>query len=173
MIGTGYANYDDLFLLPGTGNPQLHTIHENIVPQMTAIHNANISAYAVYVGNDTFQCKRDCEWAGKSAGSWLSGVGFTTYSTTDANKLEEYFQNISEWIQLKANAWTVTDPMGAMVDFEDFNTSSEDVYKRQDQLYTGEEFHVTLRDAANTSLSILKIMESAENGKPVLVDGLY
>ena len=42
-----------------------------------------------------------------------------------------------------------------------------------DQLYTGEEFHVTLRDAANTSLSILKIMESAENGKPVLVDGLY
>ena len=125
MIGTGYANYDDLFLLPGTGNPQLHTIHENIVPRMTAIHNANISAYAVYVGNDTFQCKRDCEWAGKSAGSWLSGVGFTTYSTTDANKLEEYFQNISEWIQLKANAWTVTDPMGAMVNFEGFNTSSD------------------------------------------------
>ena len=39
-------------------------------------------------------------------------------------------------------------------------------------LYGGE-FHVTLRDAANTSLSILKIMESAENGKPVLVGRLY
>ena len=123
MIGTGYSNYYDSLLQPG--NPQLHTIHENIVPRMTAIHNANISAYAVYVGNDTFQCKRDCEWAGESAGSWLSGVGFTTFSTTDANKLEEYFQNVSEWIQLKANAWTVTDPMGAMVDFEDFNTSSD------------------------------------------------
>lgn len=42
-----------------------------------------------------------------------------------------------------------------------------------DRLYTGKEFHVSLKDAANTSLAILKIFESAESGRPVVVDNLY
>lgn len=42
-----------------------------------------------------------------------------------------------------------------------------------DKLYTGDEFLVTLKDAANTSLAILKIFESVELGRPVLVDNLY
>jgi hypothetical protein len=42
-----------------------------------------------------------------------------------------------------------------------------------DKLYTGDDFLVSLKDAANTSLSILKIFESVELGRPVLVDNLY
>ena len=36
-----------------------------------------------------------------------------------------------------------------------------------DKVVSGEKFHVTLREAANVSLAILSIMESAETGKPV------
>jgi len=36
-----------------------------------------------------------------------------------------------------------------------------------DQLVAGKPFHVSLREAANVSLAILSIMESAETGKPV------
>lgn len=39
-----------------------------------------------------------------------------------------------------------------------------------DQLVSGEEFHVTLREAANVSLTLLAIMESAETGMPVRVE---
>ena len=42
-----------------------------------------------------------------------------------------------------------------------------------DCLLTGEEFHVSLEDAANTSLAILAIMESAEKRMPVDVDLPY
>lgn len=38
-----------------------------------------------------------------------------------------------------------------------------------DKLVSGEEFHVTLREAANVSLALLAIMESAETGLPVKV----
>jgi len=41
-----------------------------------------------------------------------------------------------------------------------------------DKLSTGEEFHVSLEDAANTSLAILSIFESAETGAPVKVKTL-
>lgn len=41
-----------------------------------------------------------------------------------------------------------------------------------DCLATGDEFHVSLKDAANTSLAILKIFESVEKGKSVAVDNL-
>jgi predicted dehydrogenase len=41
-----------------------------------------------------------------------------------------------------------------------------------DQLSSGEEFHVSLEDAANTSLAILSIFESAETGLPVKVETL-
>lgn len=40
-------------------------------------------------------------------------------------------------------------------------------------LYTGEDFHVSLYDAANTTLSLLAIMESAKKRMPVEVLGLY
>lgn len=36
-----------------------------------------------------------------------------------------------------------------------------------DKMNSGEEFHVTLKEAANVSLAILAIMESADTGKPV------
>ena len=36
-----------------------------------------------------------------------------------------------------------------------------------DKMVSGEPFHVSLREAANVSLAILAIMESAESGKPV------
>ncbi len=39
-----------------------------------------------------------------------------------------------------------------------------------DRLSCGEEFHVTLREAANVSLALLAIMESAETGLPVKVE---
>ena len=39
-----------------------------------------------------------------------------------------------------------------------------------DKLVSGEEFHVTLREAANVSLALLAIMESAETGMPVKVE---
>lgn len=42
-----------------------------------------------------------------------------------------------------------------------------------DCLYTGAPFHVTLEDAANTSLTLLAIMESAAARAPVEVTGLY
>ena len=42
-----------------------------------------------------------------------------------------------------------------------------------DCLLTGEEFHVSLEDAANTSLAILAIMESAEKRMPVDVELPY
>ena len=40
-------------------------------------------------------------------------------------------------------------------------------------LYTGEDFHVGLYDAANTTLTLLAIMESAKTRMPVKVTGLY
>lgn len=39
-----------------------------------------------------------------------------------------------------------------------------------DKLVSGEEFHVTLKEAANVSLALLAIMESAETGVPVKVE---
>lgn len=42
-----------------------------------------------------------------------------------------------------------------------------------DCIYTGEDFHLSLYDAANTSLTILDIMESAKTRTPVEVKGLY
>lgn len=42
-----------------------------------------------------------------------------------------------------------------------------------DCLFTGTEFPLTLYDAANTSLTILAIMESARKRMPVEVKGLY
>ena len=39
-----------------------------------------------------------------------------------------------------------------------------------DKLVSGEEFHVTLREAANVSLTLLAIMQSAETGMPVKVE---
>lgn len=42
-----------------------------------------------------------------------------------------------------------------------------------DKLWAGEAFHVSLKDAANTSLAILKLMESSEKGYPVAVDNLF
>lgn len=42
-----------------------------------------------------------------------------------------------------------------------------------DKLWSGEKFFVSLTDAANTSLAILKLMESAEKGVPVEVDNLF
>jgi len=41
-----------------------------------------------------------------------------------------------------------------------------------DKLWTSEEFYVSMKDAANTSLIIIKLMESAEKGIPVKVDNL-
>lgn len=38
-----------------------------------------------------------------------------------------------------------------------------------DQLVSGEDFLVSIEDAANTSLVILAILESARTGKPVTV----
>jgi predicted dehydrogenase len=42
-----------------------------------------------------------------------------------------------------------------------------------DKMITGEEFHVSLLEAANVSLAILSIMESAETGKPVRTQLIY
>lgn len=39
-----------------------------------------------------------------------------------------------------------------------------------DKMISGEEFYVTLREAANVTLAILAIMESAQTGKPVKTD---
>ena len=36
-----------------------------------------------------------------------------------------------------------------------------------DKMVSGEEFHVTLREAAKVSLALLAVMESADSGKPV------
>lgn len=42
-----------------------------------------------------------------------------------------------------------------------------------DCIYTGEDFHLTLYDSANTTLTLLAIMESAKSRMPVEVKGLY
>jgi Predicted dehydrogenases and related proteins len=42
-----------------------------------------------------------------------------------------------------------------------------------DKLWTGGDFLVSLKDAANTSLAILKLMESSEKGCPVVVDNIF
>ena len=39
-----------------------------------------------------------------------------------------------------------------------------------DKLVSGDEFHVTLREAANVTLALLAVMESAETGAPVRVE---
>lgn len=41
-----------------------------------------------------------------------------------------------------------------------------------DKLYNGQKFHVSLKDAANTSLTILSILESAKTGMPIEVETL-
>ncbi len=41
-----------------------------------------------------------------------------------------------------------------------------------DKLVSGEEFHVTLKEAANISMAIFAVMESAETGKPVEIQYL-
>ncbi|MCG8498886.1 MAG: Gfo/Idh/MocA family oxidoreductase [Firmicutes bacterium] len=48
--------------------------------------------------------------------------------------------------------------------------SYESIRSFVDSLYSGKEFRVSLQDAANVSLIILAIMESAQTGKPVKVN---
>lgn len=101
-----------------------HEIHT----QTEAVANsfpANVSKYAVYVGNETVRCpKSGCPLHHNNASNdkhgadWLrEDCGFTTRQVTDLNELTKIFTNISRRIQIKAEAWVLTDPMGEFIDF--------------------------------------------------------
>jgi len=112
----------------GNGDHTCHLSHVNAEAAAAQI-SAGVGRYAVYVGpgNDA-ECIGGCgnagctsgcnELDGKKVTDWLrQDCRFATYSTQDADKLIQLFENISLQIIARAKAWIVTDPMGAQVDY--------------------------------------------------------
>ncbi|MBR5516755.1 MAG: Cna B-type domain-containing protein, partial [Firmicutes bacterium] len=88
--------------------------HGDIEPLVDDIKAIGATPYAIYVGSKDIDCQ-DCS-LDKPISTWLSDCGFTAYATDNADQITEIFKAILELIELKAQAWEATDPMGSAVD---------------------------------------------------------
>lgn len=108
---------------------EIHTQTETVANSFPA----NVSKYAVYVGNETVRCpKSGCPLHHNNASNdkhgsdWLrEDCGFTTRQVSDLSELTKIFTNISRRIQIKAEAWVLTDPMGEFIDFTKVLTDAD------------------------------------------------
>lgn len=108
MTGTGYEDDTEC---------EQHEPVEELVP---VLKNAGVNTYAVYLGRSEVDCT-ECS-LDKSGKNWLGeDCGFKAYSAEQIDTVVEIFEAILRLIELKAQAWVVTDPMGAGIDFVKFN----------------------------------------------------
>lgn len=109
----------------GQGTGTTCATHEDVETLTDELKKSGYGTYAIYVGNESVNCSR-CD-LNKSGSEWLAeDCGFTTYSASDddLDELVKIFEKIVELIQMKAQAWIVTDPMGENIDFQNFVTTS-------------------------------------------------
>ena len=125
----------------GNGGETYHNDHHSVETTVGIIKNAGITPYAIYLGNNNIKCNTYNEWGSciidlhryengnilpkdYKISAWLKDAGFTAYSATSADDLSKIFTSIAEFITISAQAWQVTDPMGAMVDFVEFQDTN-------------------------------------------------
>lgn len=127
----------------GNGEETYHNDHHSVETTVGKIKEAGITPYAIYLGNKNIKCNTLNEWgsciidlhrykseynpffpADYKISAWLKDAGFTAYSATSADDLSKIFTSIAEFITISAQAWQVTDPMGAMVDFVEFQDTN-------------------------------------------------
>lgn len=125
----------------GNGGETQHDDHHSVETTVGIIKNAGITPYAIYLGNNNIKCNTYNEWGSciidlhryengnilpkdYKISAWLKDAGFTAYSATSADDLSKIFTSIAEFITISAQAWQVTDPMGAMVDFVEFQDTN-------------------------------------------------
>lgn len=111
----------------GNGSETSHNCHSKVETVAKSITNAN--KYAIYIGkeNDTIKCeKSDYRWPNnkcdldKPIHQWLSlYCGFNCYTTDTATNLTEIFKEISDIIELQAQAWILKDPMGEYIKLDE------------------------------------------------------
>ena len=122
----------------GDGNYTTHNTHTAAETAAKALTDAGYSTYAVYIGNEKITCTTEdvTQWndscdknlnqgysrrspKGTPVATWLSrDCGFMTFSASNTDDLIKSFEDIVKLIQLKAQAWIVTDPMGDMIDYK-------------------------------------------------------
>lgn len=118
----------------GSGKRVSHDTHKGAETAAAELSKTGVAMYAVYVGN-TKAKDVDCQGTGscdlnKTGKDWLSAdCGFKTYTADDTNlgELIDIFKSILNQIQHKAEAWVVTDPMGANISFKAFNREANPV----------------------------------------------
>ena len=136
---------DSTNTIGGGGEYTYHNDHHSVETTVKIIKEAGITPYAIYLGNKDITCNsydsnyENCLVMEKKhrvgyifgfpyhsydkpykISAWLKDAGFTAYSATSADDLSKIFTSIAEFITISAQAWQVTDPMGAMVDFVEF-----------------------------------------------------
>lgn len=136
----------------GTGGETYHDDHHSVETTVEEIQEAGITPYAIYLGNNNIQCNTNNEWGSciidshryeneysypkdYAISAWLEDAGFTAYSATSADDLSKIFTSIAEFISISAQAWQVTDPMGAMVDFVKFPDTNDTKYQNKKASY--------------------------------------
>ena len=145
----------------GNGSSTTCECHTDVEETAKTLKSEGIGTYAVYVGDERIDCKsRNCSLEKKSGARWLAeDCGFTTYSADDKDleKLSEIFKKIIEIIEMKAQAWIVTDPMGENIQFEQFMTEASPVneFEEKDGVITW--------DIKNSTRGV----ETEENGATV------
>lgn len=122
--GRGDERYENT---DGNGSSTSCDTHQDVETITKALKDEGYGTYAIYVGDQEVNCTtRDCS-LDKSGAEWLAeDCGFTTYSASDSDldKLVEIFEKIVELIQMRAQAWIVTDPMGTNMEFDSFVSTS-------------------------------------------------
>lgn len=132
------------------GDCSSHKTHEETQKSAKALGDAGYNMYAVYVGNEELVCYRpgllgtepnpNCylnrtedHWfwgtrvvGGTKVDKWLQNYcGFTTFAVSNLADLTKTFQDIAAQIELSAKAGVVTDPMGALIHFDDKVTTDD------------------------------------------------
>ncbi len=110
----------------GNGSDTSCNTHDDAETLAAELKAAGYGTYAVYVGTQQVDCT-GCS-LNKSGANWLAqDCGFTTYSAADSSQLTTIFETILKIIELKAQAWEAEDPMGTMVDFNEFSQTPNPV----------------------------------------------
>lgn len=108
----------------GDGTDTTCVTHKDVETITKNLKTEGIGTYAVYVGNDSVNCKT-CT-LNKPGAKWLAeNCEFSTFAANNVNSLTGIFEKIVNLINLKAKAWIVTDPMGDNIRFKEFLTEPD------------------------------------------------
>ena len=125
--------------IEGNGRAVKHTsgsdTHKGAEREAAAIKDMEgVTAYAIYVGSQVVDCdSSSCYLTSETTGAdWLSKYcNFITLEASGAGDIVSKFQQILTLIELKAQAWETTDPMGSHVDFQGVTQTSGSVASSQ------------------------------------------